>query len=86
MSLSDTLTLRPSGAVPDPIIVNISQRSERLERRLSAKKNYEPIGALYRKLETEQNRKYFSSKVLRRSPYLAPQEHFTKYVDLRIWH
>ena len=86
MSLSDTLTLRPSGAAPDPIIVNISQRSERLERRLSAKKNYKPIAAPDRKLETEQNKKYFSSKVLRRSPYLAPQEHFTKYGDLHIWH
>ena len=86
MSLSDTLTLQPLGAAPDPIIVNISQRSERLERRLSAKKNYEPIAAPDQKLETEQNRKYFSSKVLRRSPYLAPQDHFTKYGDLRIWH
>ena len=86
MSLSDTLTLRPSGAAPDPIIINISQRLEKIECRLSAKKNYKPIAAPDQKLETEQNKKYFSSKVLRRSPYLAPQDHFTKYGDLRIWH
>ena len=55
ISLSDTLTLQPSGAAPDPIIIIISQRLERLERRLSAKKNYKPIAALDQKLETEQN-------------------------------
>ena len=59
MSLSDTLTLQPSGAAPDPIIVNISQRLERVEGWLSAKKNYKPIAALDQKLETEQNKKIF---------------------------
>ena len=53
MSLSNTLTLRPSVAAPNPIFVNISQRSEKVEGRLSAKKKYKPIAALDQKLETE---------------------------------
>ena len=53
---------------------------------LIKKKNFKQIAALDQKLETKQNKKYFSSKVLWRSPYLALKDFFTKYGDLRIWH